>query len=232
MNLKLIIIDDELDAIESLELMIQNFIQNAEIVGTARTALDGIKLINQKKPDVVLLDIDMPGGTGFDLLETFPSRDFVVIFTTASSEHAIKALRIKAEDYLLKPIIIEELQLAIDKLSAQVKKPIDENGKIALADLTGYTYVNVKDIIHLKGEGNYTTVYYGNSNKVVSKNIKYFEDLLPSTLFFRCHQSHIVNLKEISELKKNEGLFLVMHNGDKVDVSRAHREEILSMFSF
>ncbi len=231
MNIKLIIIDDELDAIESIELLIKNFIDNVEIIGRAQSALEGLKLINKLKPDIVLLDIEMPGGNGFDLIEAIPSKEFAVIFTTASSEYSIKALRVKAVDYLLKPIIVEELEEAIHRAIAELHKNTLIYDKIPLPDLTGYTYVNILDIIHLKGDGNYTTVYFGNTNKVVSKNIKYFVDLLPADIFYRCHQSHLVNINEIKELKKNEGTYLIMSNGNKVDVSRANNDIHKILFS-
>jgi two-component system LytT family response regulator len=229
MNLNVVIIDDEPDAVSALSALIEQFIEGVKIAGTAHNVLEGIKTINRTKPDVVLLDVDMPGGSGFDLLEAFPERSFKVIFTTASSGFALKALKAKAQDYLLKPVDLDELEHALAMVySGKQKKDIT----IPLPDKGGYTYVNISDIIHLDGDGNYTTVYYGQNDKtIVSKNIKYFENLLDPRLFFRCHQSHIINPLKVKQLKKNEGTYLIMSNGNRVEVSRANKDRLMELLN-
>ncbi|MES2779239.1 MAG: LytTR family DNA-binding domain-containing protein [Bacteroidota bacterium] len=230
--LRVVVIDDEPDAVSALCTLILEFTIGAEVVGTASSALEGIRVINKMRPDLILLDIDMPGGTGFELLDAFPDRFFKVVFTTASSSFAIKALKTKAHDYLLKPIDVDELRTTLDLAREPEHKLMEDDPTLPLPDLNGYTYVKIRDIIHLNGEGNYTTVYYGENGKsVVSKNIKYFETLLAPYAFFRCHQSYIINLSKVQQLKKNEGTYLVMSNGNRVEVSRANKEELTRLLN-
>jgi two-component system LytT family response regulator len=223
-----IIIDDEPNAIRSLETILTEYCEGIEIAATANGALEGVKKVNTYHPDLVFLDVDMPGGNGFDFLEAFPDRDFKVIFTTASSDHALKAIKAKAEDYLLKPVDIDELNTALSNLRAvlDTKKSFDRN-KIALPTQNGYTYVSYHDIIHIDNEGNYTTFYLKDNTKhLISKNIGYFADLLDFFPFFRCHQSHIINLDEINELNRTDGTHVILSNGNRIDVSRGKKDEL------
>lgn len=228
--LKIVIIDDEPDAVAVIEGLVAMFCPEVQVVGTATTAIEGVQAIEQHRPDVVLLDIDMPGGNGFTLLDSFSQRQFKVIFITASSEFAIQALRAKADDYLLKPVNPLELKQAFEKIKQERNKLASAPQKIALPEKNGYYYANTTDIIHIEGDGSYVTVYLKNGlKKVVSKNIKTFDNQLSSHGFIRCHQSHLVNLAEISQLKRDDGMFLIMSNGNEVAVSRAKKETVLQL---
>ncbi len=225
--LKIVIIDDEPDAIAVIKGLVEMFCTDVLVAGTALSAVAGAGVINSAKPDVVLLDIDMPGGTGFNLLESFGQRNFKVIFITASSEFAVQALRAKADDYLLKPVNPLELKQAFEKIKQAKNIPVSGLQKIVLPEKNGYYYASPADIIHVEGDGSYATVYLKNGlKKLVSKNIKSFEDQLTGYGFIRCHQSHLVNLAEVSQLKRADGVFLVMSNGAEVPVSRAKKEMV------
>jgi two-component system, LytTR family, response regulator len=225
--LKIVIIDDEPDAIAVIKGLVEMFCTDVQIAGTALSAVEGVSVINNAKPDVVLLDIDMPGGSGFDLLESFGQRNFKVIFITASSEFAVQALRAKADDYLLKPVNPLELKQAFEKIKQARNIPASGLQKIVLPEKNGYYYASPADIIHVEGDGSYATVYLKNGlKKLVSKNIKSFEDQLAGYGFIRCHQSHLVNLAEVSQLKRADGVFLIMSNGNEVAVSRAKKEMV------
>jgi two-component system, LytTR family, response regulator len=228
--LKIVIIDDEPDAIAVIRGLVEMFCNDVQVVGTATSAVEGIQAIEEHKPDVVLLDIDMPGGSGFNLLESFGQRPFKVIFITASGEFAIQALRAKADDYLLKPVNPLELKQALEKVRLDKGKQPLPAQKIALPEKNGYYYVNIADIIHIEGDGSYVTIYLKNGlKKTVSKNIKTFDDQLSPHGFIRCHQSHLVNMAEVSQLKRLDGIFLVMSNGNEVAVSRARKDMVLQL---
>jgi two-component system, LytTR family, response regulator len=225
--LKIVIIDDEPDAIAVIRGLVEMFCTDVHIAGTALSAVEGINIISDVKPDAVLLDIDMPGGTGFNLLESFGQRNFKVIFITASSEFAIQALRARADDYLLKPVNPLELKQAFEKIKQAKTLPAAPLQKIVLPEKNGYYYASPADIVHVEGDGSYATVYLKNGlKKLVSKNIKSFEDQLAGFGFIRCHQSHLVNLTEVSQLKRADGVFLIMSNGNEVPVSRAKKEMV------
>jgi two-component system, LytTR family, response regulator len=230
LDLKIVIIDDEPAAIAVIKGLVEMFCADVHIAGTATSAIEGVQAIEQHRPDVVLLDIDMPGGNGFNLLEAFQQRNFKVIFITASSEFAIKALRFKADDYLLKPVNPLELKQAFEKIRQESIKPNAVPQKIALPEKNGYYYANIADIIHIEGDGSYVTIYLKNgSKKMVSKNIKSFDNMLTPHGFIRCHQSHLINLTEVNQLKRAEGIYLVMSNGNEVAVSRAKKDMVLQL---
>ncbi len=230
--LKIVIIDDEPDAIAVIRGLVEMFCTDVQIAGTALSAVEGMTIINQTRPDLVLLDIDMPGGTGFDLLDSFAQRSFKVIFVTASSDFAVRALRVKADDYLLKPVNPLELKKALEQVKAEKNKPVTGQQKIALPEKNGYYYANPADIIYIEGDGSYATVHMKNGlKKMVSKNIKSFDDQLTSHGFIRCHQSYLVNLAEVNQLKRADGVCLVMSNGSEIPVSRAKKDMVQQLLS-
>jgi two-component system, LytTR family, response regulator len=224
---KIVIIDDEPDAIAVIRGLIDMFCDDVEIVGTALTAVEGIAVIRNEKPDVVLLDIQMPGATGFELLDAFAKRSFKVIFITASSEFAIKALREKAEDYLLKPVNPIELKKALERLRLNTTQSANPQ-RIAIPDKNGYHYIQPSDIVYIEGDGSYVSLVLKNGEKrIASRNIKTFDEQLSPGGFIRCHQSFLVNPDEVSQLRRTDGVFLVMSNGSEVPVSRAKKEMVL-----
>lgn len=236
-----IIIDDEAKARRIMESLIAEHCPQLQIVATADDVLSGVKAIQKHKPDVVFLDIEMPGYTGFQLLDFFDEIDFQVIFATAYSEYALQAFQVSAVDYLLKPIQIDQLQAAVDKAiklgkNAQTRERMDtlkENleqkiiKKIALPVSHGLTFVPIQDIIYLEADGSYTHVYLTDGNKLlISKKIKEFENNLnPNTRFFRTHRSFIVNMDHIKQYVKQDGGHLVMDNNGIVQLARDRKDE-------
>jgi two-component system LytT family response regulator len=243
--LKVIIVDDEELGRNVLKSLLQKFCPNIELLGEAKNSTEAIKLIQELKPELVFLDIEMPGGSGFDLLEKIGTPSFSVVFTTAFDQYAIKAIKFSAMDYLLKPINIEELVESIRKveqnklannpetlakhLIENLKRPIGESQNIALPTSTGLEFINIKDIIRCEADGKYTKCFFKDGKKSLStKNLKEFDDLLSSHNFFRVHHAHLVNVEHIKNFNKTDGGTLTMSNGDIVSISKRKKEEFLS----
>ena len=246
---KCILIDDEEPSIKTLKIIIENYCNNElEIVGTAGTIEEAYAAINDKKPDIIFLDIEMPRGSGFDLLEKFTNPTFEVIFTTGFDQYAITAIKFSALDYLLKPINIEELREAIQKakdriegkntqqnlkfLIQNLKNPRDKANKIPLPILNGLQFVTISSIIYCEADEDYTYVYMNDGSKItVSKSIKEFEDLLLEYDFFRIHHSFLINRHYIKRYIKGEGGTILTEQGVELSVSRRRKTEFLAWLS-
>jgi two-component system LytT family response regulator len=236
-----VIIDDEGKARRILEVMLKEHCPEVQVIAVAEDVPSGVKIIQKHNPDLVFLDIEMPGYTGFQLLEFFDQPTFEVVFTTAYSEYALQAFQVSAIDYLLKPIQIEQLKTAVDKAirlhgNSQVMERLTalrENmeettlQKIALPVSEGLRFVPLKDILYLKADGSYTHIFLLDGTRIlISKKIKEFENTLsPRNHFFRTHRSYIVNLSRIKNYIRQDGGYIVMENGDEVDLSRERKEE-------
>ncbi len=245
-QLKAIIVDDEELARKNLEFLLKDFCPQVEVVHLANSANAARQYLKDHSVDVMFLDIEMPNGSGFDLLESLPDIDFKIIFITAYHEYALKAFKYSAVDYILKPIDPEELEKAVNKASksgsADSKEKIDlliENmgkkgeslNKIALPSMEGLQFVNLEEIIYCESEDNYTQFFLTNGKKImVSKTIKHFEELLDENKFFRVHRSNIINLEYIDRYVKGEGGYVVMKQGARVPVSRRRKEAFLQLF--
>ena len=248
--IKAIIVDDEPKSCENLKFLVEEYCDHVEIIGVGHTISDSIKLIDALNPEIVFLDVQMQNETGFDLLEHYKDNiTFAVIFTTAHSEYAIKAIRFSAVDYLLKPISVEELQEAINmvvkkinekdnsniKISTLLKnlnQNSPDNYKLALPTLNGLVFIKMNSIIFCEGKDNYTNIYT-NDNKcyLVSKTLRKYEELLSDQNFYRIHKTYLVNLNEIKEYLKGEGGQVVMSNLKVLDVSRRKKEGLLKALS-
>lgn len=216
--MKVVIIDDEPGALLVLRSLIERRGKGYRVVGTARNALEGIKVIQREKPDLLLLDIEMPHGNGFDLLDAFPERDYNVIFTTAHEEHAVRAAHTHPFDYLLKPIDPDDLDRALDQLDARTPKP--SLRRIEISSLQGKAFIDVEDIVRIEADGGYSTVYTAQGDKhVASRNIGYFEHLLPKEAFFRCHHSHLINMNKVKGHENADGGVALLSDGTKVPVA-------------
>lgn len=242
-----IIIDDEAKGRMALKQKLQDYCKEVQVAGEAENGETGIKLIEKIKPDIVFLDIEMPRMDGFEMLHRLPEKNFHLIFTTAYDQYAIKAIKYAAFDYLLKPVDIEELKMAIAKIHSQ-KQPytdkkltlLDQNlhsknafNKIAISTLDGLLFFEIKDIVQLEANSNYTTLHFVNGAKLVaSKTLKDFEELLPTDIFFRVHHSHLINLNYIKRYIKGDGGQIELHNGNYVDVSRRKKEDFLKIIGF
>ncbi|MCL7753726.1 LytTR family DNA-binding domain-containing protein [Polaribacter sp. Z022] len=231
--LQCIIIDDELHAIKSLEWELNQQGQKIEIVNTFTKATEAIEFLKYNSVDLVFLDISMPNINGFDFLQHFKLRNFEVVFVTAFDEYAINAIKEQVLDYLLKPINDNDLQNVLLKVSYKIQSKKQQQTftriqKIPLPMAKSIVYVYPKDIIHCKSEGNYCHIYLRDGRKLfISKKIKYIEELLPTSLFMRVHNSYIVNLTDVLEFFKADD-YVHLSNNKKVPVSKAKRIEFLS----
>ncbi len=255
-NLRAVIIDDEANARQALHNMLQLVAPEVEICGEAKNVDLGIELINTQKPNLVFLDIQMPGKTGFDLLSSFEKLDFGVVFTTAYQEYALKAFRFSAIDYLLKPIDPDELQEAVAKykeivgevdkkqleiLQEHLNSPTQSesksrkanlNQRIALPSAEGVHFINLSDIIQCESLGSYTKFHLMSGQKiVVSKLLKDYEEILDNYQFFRIHQSNIINLEHIKRYVKGDGGQVWMVDNAEIEVSRRRKDEFLELLS-
>ncbi len=261
MNIRTIIIDDEKPSIQSLIWELKNIgsdtssdetieIDGAdlEIIGTYNDAREGLKAIRTKKPDLIFLDIEMPHLNGFDLLQKLDVIDFNVIFVTAYDEFALRAFKVSAVDYLLKPVDGDDLKLALkrtivrrdssimqDKLS-QVFEWIRKNNSnfpsIALPTLEGLEFVEVDQIIRCESDSNYTHIFTKSGEKIlISKTLKEVEKLLQGHHFLRVHHSHVVNLAFVKRYVKGKGGYLVMKDGTNISVSRSRKIDLINLLT-
>jgi two-component system, LytTR family, response regulator len=243
--IRLIIVDDEKHAREAISHILSIYCPTVKIVAQAADVSSGIAAVKRHKPDLVLLDIKMPDGTGFDLIRATRGYDFSVIFITAYDEYAIKAFRFNAVDYLLKPIDPEALSEAIQRIEKVVQTDViqtrlDElmkyldlhhkqtsNDRIVLKTNDEYHIIDVDEIISIEADTNYCWFYLNESRKIfVGGSMKDFEKKLPSHLFFRIHQSHIINLYQVKRFNSNEALCL-MRDGTEVPVSQRKKDELI-----
>lgn len=238
--IKSVIIDNEKKSRKTLSNFLQKYCKNVEVLGEADGVSSGIELIKKEKPELVFLDIEMTDGTGFKLLESFEDIAFSVIFVTAYSAYAIKAFKISAIAYLLKPINPQELIEAIEKYQKEIGLKGIHNKlevllgnqsavkKIAFPTSEGIELVRLNQIVHCEADDNYTSIFLANDKRiVVSKTIKEYDTMLSDFGFFRIHQSHLVNLDYISKFNKNDGGYVVLENGKKLPISRRNKQEFL-----
>lgn len=238
-----IIVDDERNNCENLKELLTLYCSEIEIVAIAHSASEGIETISKLKPQLVFLDIQMQGGSGFDLLEQIKPVSFEVIFVTAFDQYAIRAIRFCAIDYLLKPVDILELQAAVQRATQKIRqrdpnlamttllanrKTPSNDLKIALPTAERILFVLVSEIIRCLGENNYTTVFLKNGTSVlVSKTLKEYEELLTDKGFLRVHQSHLINAAYIRSFEKHDGGYLKMTDGASVPISRQRKPQVL-----
>lgn len=244
--LKAVIVDDEHDAIESIKLLLRENFPNISIVGTAQSVNEGNRVIDEAKPDIVFSDIEMPDGTGFDMLEAIGERNFSVIFITAYNQYAIKAFKYSAIDYILKPIDINDFVKAINKIDNNVLESngiddkisillenikCDKPEKIALSTSESIEFVKIVDIVQIEAEGSYSTLkFIDQTELLVSKNLGEFENLLVDHTFYRSHQSHLVNLLHVKKITRL-GNEIVMDDGSVAFLSRRKKNQFMELMS-
>ena len=238
--MKTLIIDDEQSNLENLSTLIRQYCPRLTLAGTATNVTQALQQIASYQPDLLLLDIHIGMETGFDLLRLLPTKDFEVIFVTAFNEYGIDAIKFAAVDYLLKPIDVAELILAVNKaeekiatkqtaqqlnfLLSHLKSTGAVPAKIALPQLHEIRYVSVSDIIRCEADNSYTRFYLSGSEKIlVSRSLKEYAEILSSAGFLRTHQSHLVNKIFIKSWIKEDGGMLLLNNGDKIPVSRPNK---------
>lgn len=232
-----IIIDDMERSRAALRADISDYCPEVELVGEAEGVVSGARLIREKNPDIVFLDIQMNDGSGFDLLEILNERTFRVIFTTASNEHAIRAFRFAAVDYLLKPINPDELIQAVRKANQSETGKIDtlkehlkgRAERLVLNSQDKLRVVEINEVLQCESNGSYTLFYFSNgSQELVTRTLGDFEDMLVPRGFFRVHQSHLVNLSHVREFNKSDGGNLVLSDKSYVPVSSRKRSAVLA----
>ncbi|WP_342328404.1 LytTR family DNA-binding domain-containing protein [Pedobacter sp. FW305-3-2-15-E-R2A2] len=238
--LNTIIVDDEEFARSSLYFLLQENCENIHISGIAKSVAEARHLLSNNKIDLIFLDIAMPGENGFDLIPQAQLSKSHVIFTTAYDQYALRAIKANALDYLLKPIDIDELKLAVEKAGKYIaldKKEHNRNEslqnlavhlserneirKISLPNGQGYSLINIDDIIHIEADSNYSIFHLANKETItVSKVLKEYEEILPEQQFVRIHKSSIVNLNYLKEYNSKNGMEVILKNGEKIAVSR------------
>ncbi|MDI1354816.1 MAG: LytTR family DNA-binding domain-containing protein [bacterium] len=228
-----IIVDDEKRSIMNLELLLNEHCADITVVDRASTALEAVGKILSLQPDVVFLDVQMPGYNGFDVLQQIKDTKAIIIFTTAHKEYAIEALRKGAFDYLLKPIdsneLINSYRAISEKISSERLRQVPPaKGIIELSVKEGIIFVKPDQIIRLEASGSYTVFILDNNVRhVVSKSMKEYEAQLPKTGFYRCHNSHVVNLKKVVKFLHNNGYFAQMSDGSIIEIARKNKETFL-----
>lgn len=246
--LNAIIVEDERRSRETLSGLLKLYCKNVNIIAEADGMQSGIEAIEKHKPDVVFLDIQMPDGSGFRLLESLKDIDFDIIFTTAFDQFAIKAIKFSAIDYLLKPIFPDDLVTAVKKaedrqdarntrknvevLLENIKKPETEAPRIVLSTSERINVVKVQDILRCESDNYYTLFFFTNGNKLlVSKTLKENEELLGEYNFIRPHKSHLINVNYIKSFNKHDGGYILMTDGSRVPVSRRKKEKIIEIIN-
>jgi len=243
-----IIIDDEEKARTNLSNLLKDYCQNVEVLDSVGSVKDAVDAVNTGNPDLIFLDVKMQGETGFDFLQQIDEINFEIIFVTAFDQYATKAFKFCAIDYLLKPININELKDAVEKVEKKKEKEFDKDkvtnllenlknkdegiNKLALSTLEGLTFVQLSDIIRCESSDNYTMFFLVNGERImVSKTIKHFEELLSSHNFLRTHQSHLINLAHIKKYVKGDGGYVIMSDDSSVLISRRKKDDFLEKLS-
>jgi len=243
MKLKAIIVEDEHTSRDILKNYLTRYCPNVQVLGEAENVEEALVLIRNNELDLVFLDVEMPYGNAFDLLEKVGDVNFETIFVTAYNHYAMDALNAHASYYLMKPISIDELIKAVDyvtevkqkeaALQDQVLVPKINavSGKITIPQQDGFEVLNTTDILYCKADDNYTEIYLTNAKKkLVSKTLKYFEDILVDGHFSRVHKSYLVNVNEIVKYVKGKGGSVVLSNGKQVSVSASRKADLLAFF--
>lgn len=243
-----IIVDDEVKNLNILTRLITDFCPDLIIQATAATVDTAFEKIIKHHPDIVFLDIEMPGGNAFSLLDKLMPITFEIIFVTAFDNYLLKAFKYAALDYLLKPVDIDELVISVSRAkSRKLKTDTHEQIKLLLHNMTtaksshpekmvipsheGLSFVSINEVVRLESVSNYSKIYLSNNEKIVSsKCLSDFEEILPPNIFFRIHNSHIVNTTYIKKYHKGRGGYIELHNGSTIEVAARRKLHFLKMF--
>ena len=246
MKYNAIIVDDEKGPRESLHQLLEKNCKNIRVIQKADSVETAFECIQELKPDLVFLDIEMQTGNAFDLLEKFKSIDFAIIFTTAFNHYAINAIRFSAIDYLLKPVDADDLVSAVGRF--EMKKhdeaalnhkfqtllnnmhPDNRSKKIGIPDGDSLIFIDIKNLIRCHSDGSYTSFFLANGKKIMaSKPIGEYEEMLQEERFFRVHRSYLINLDHIKKYVKGDGGYVVMSDGSEVEVSRRKKNDFIAV---
>lgn len=242
--IKAIIIDDEVHCLDTLSILINDYCPEVRLIEKCSSGKQGIIAVQQYKPELIFLDIEMPLMNGFEFLEQLPKISFSVIFTTSYDQYAIKAIRFSALDYLLKPINPKELIAAVQKVQMQKHRPAPEQfemlmneiknknsgfNKIAIPTLEGFELIPVDQIMRCEADDNYTHIYLKNKTSIIAcRTLKEIEQQLENfSSFIRVHHSYLVNMNEVVKYVKGDGGYLVMNDDNMINVSRSRKELLM-----
>lgn len=245
MKVQSIIIDDETKARDLLKAMLKEYCPEVEVLASCENLMEGIKAIKKHEPNLVFLDIEMPGYNGLEILDFFKEEEvnFSIIFTTAYNQFAIQAFKLSAVDYLLKPIEGEELENSVKRFAKfnagpnyqHLKELVQSKQlkKISVATNQSIKFIELDNILFLKGDGAYTIFYFKNGSELLSsKNLKQYESILKENKdFYRCHKSYIINIQYVSDIVKSDGNFLILNNEHKVALSSEKVSELMKLMS-
>ena len=244
-----IIIEDEEASRETLRNYLGKYCPQVEILTECKDIIEGQAAIEKHQPDFIFLDVEMPFGNAFDLLERIENINFKIVFVTAYSNYAIKAINHSASYYILKPIDIDELEIAVGKIEEEIKNSdnnelqlqtkvllenlqSNKNKKVVLPTLEGFEVVDMENIIRLEANDNFTNFYLKDKSKqVICRTLKFYEDVLQDSGFMRIHRSHIVNLNYIKNYKKGKGGQVELIDGSVIDVSATRKDDLLNFFN-
>lgn len=243
--MKTLILEDEPHNQAYLQLVLGQHCPNVQVVAQAQQVYEALEVYTQKQPELILLDVELPDGTGFDFLERLPQPWPKVIFITAYDHYALQAIRYSAIDYLLKPIRVQDLVEAVQKAATrlhmeqeytllqillQSRRESPSQKRIALPTAERIELIPIADIIRCMAENNYTYFYIREQPSIlVSKNLGEFEEMLQEHGFLRTHQSHLINVEAIKSWEKSDGGYLLLKDGSKIPVSRSRRERVLQL---
>lgn len=243
--IKTLIVDDEQHCINHIQKLISDYEHKLKVIATCNTVDDALIQAQALQPDLVFLDIEINNKTGFDFLEQIGTYNFKVIFTTAFNNYAIKAFKYSALDYLLKPIDKDDFKNSIERLEnninasengLQIKMLLDNLQKedkkrsIRIPTSNGFEILEIIDIIHCEADTSYTHIHTKNNSILVSKPLKYFEELLSDANFFRIHNSSLINIDHVKKYTKGKGGYVTMSNNASLDVSTRRKEDFLKSF--
>ncbi len=239
-----LLVDDEKKNRDSLKKLLTEYCPAVDVIGEASSVEEALAFFKKQRPQLVFLDVEMPKGSGFDLLRQVDKIDFKIIFVTAHSHYAIKAIRFSAVDYLLKPVDTDDLIEAVRKASEEKSVNTDEHYKGLLNNLNssnsyklaipikdGFAFLAPDEIIRLQADGTYTHIYTSTEKYTGTKNIKEYEQLLADQNFFRSHNSHLINLKHVKRFSRLDGYFVHMSDSSVAEISRRKKEEFIEMMS-
>ena len=241
-----ILVDDEVNNLKFLEALIKEHLPQLEIIASTENAEEGLQMISELKPQLVFMDIDMPGMTGFELLKKLEPLNFEVIFVTAYNQYAMEAFDYNAVAYITKPIVTKKLTAAIEKAITKIEEKKytenifsllenvqhkNEHDKIALPTMQGLQFIKLTQICFCESSGNYTNFHLADNSKImVSRQLGEYEKLLPADTFVRIHDQHIINLTCIKEYVKGSGGEVILENGTRLNVASRRKDELLSRF--
>ena len=242
-NIRVVIIDDEKNARNALKIVLEEFAPQLQLAGMAASAREGMELIKEQEPDVVFVDIQMPFMTGVELMESFGAvRNFEIVFLTAFNNYAQEAFRLKAFDYLLKPIRIPDFLAVVEKLETHLARPAGQghldrlkrsfDDRLAIPSADGVEFITIADIVRIEAAGSYAKVFLLDGQvKLFSKNLKAMEELLQDHPFFRAHKSHLINLRHIQKYApyKDGGTIIMVDNSETI-LSRRQKEAFVALY--